>query len=218
MIRVDAVVFDMDGLMFDTEKLWLDAVIKTNEEYGYDVSPELIIECMGLRKDKIDIKLKESMGETFDPVKFREINKIFMKKQVEENGLKMKKGLIELLEFLKTKQVKIAVASSSSMERINQRFNEAGLSKNYFDYIIGGDMVTEPKPNPQIYLNACKILGVEPEFAIALEDSESGLLSAYNAGMKVVWIPDLKMPSIEVQNKVYKKFDNLAEVISLFDD
>lgn len=217
MERIDAVVFDMDGLMFDTERLWLDAAIKTNEVYGYDVPPSLIIECMGLRKDKIDIKLKECMGEEFDPIKYRELNKIFMKKDVDENGLKIKKGLIELLEFLKSKNIKMAVASSSSNEKIDQRFSEAGLSKEYFDYIIGGDKVTEPKPNPQIYLNACDVLGVEPKYAIALEDSELGLMSAYNAGMKAVWIPDLKKPSDEVLKLIYKKFDSLAEVISLFE-
>ena len=125
MERIDAVVFDMDGLMFETEKLWLDATIKTNEVYGYDVPPELIISCMGLRKDKIDIRMKEALGQDFDPVRYRELNKIFMKKDVEENGLKKKKGLIDLLDFLKTKNVKIAVASSSSMERIINRFKVA---------------------------------------------------------------------------------------------
>lgn len=217
MERIDAVVFDMDGLMFETEKLWLDATIKTNEVYGYDVPPELIISCMGLRKDKIDIRMKEALGQDFDPVRYRELNKIFMKKDVEENGLKKKKGLIDLLDFLKTKNVKIAVASSSSMERIINRFKEANLSADYFDYIIGGDMVVEPKPSPQIYLNACKVLGIEPKYAIALEDSESGIKSAHAAGMKAILIPDLKPASKEVEALAYKKYDNLAEVKALFE-
>ncbi len=219
MKNIKAVIFDMDGLMFDTEKLWLDGVVKTNEVYGYNVPPELIIECMGNRKDKIDLMLKQAMGENFDPVEFRRLNKIFMKEQVEKFGLGIKKGLIELLEFLKTQNVKLAIASSSSMQKIQQRFVDAKLPPKYigcFDYIIGGDMVTNPKPDPQVYLVACEKLNVNPKDAIALEDSDNGIKSAYYAGVKPVLIPDIKKPSEEVKKMAFKQFKSLDEVISLF--
>lgn len=217
MDKIEAVVFDMDGLMFDTEKLWLDGVAKTNEVYGYNVPLELIVSCMGLRVDKIDIKLKENLGEDFDTAKFRELNKKFMQEDVETNGLRKKKGLIELLEFLKSRGIKMAVASSSRNAKIDQRFSQADLSKDYFSVIVGGDEVTNSKPDPQIYLIACEKLGVDPKNSIALEDSESGIMSAYNAGMKPILIPDLKIPSDEVKNKAFKVFESLDEVISLFD-
>ena len=86
MENIEAVVFDMDGLMFDTEKLWLDAVKKTNEMYGYNVPLELIIECMGKRKDLIDLKLKEELGENFDTDKFLKLNRKFMDEDVALNG------------------------------------------------------------------------------------------------------------------------------------
>lgn len=215
MKNIEAVIFDMDGLMFETEKLWLDAVKKTNEVYGYNVPLELIIECMGKRKDLIDLKLKEELGENFDPVKFRNLNKKFMDEDVATNGLKIKKGLTELISFLKSKNIKIAIASSSSFEKIHTRFRQANLDINEFDYIIGGDMVTAPKPNPQIYLKSCEVLNVNPKNAIALEDSDSGIKSAVSAGMKAILIPDIKEPSEEILKIAYKKLDNLLQVIEL---
>ncbi len=216
MNEIKAVIFDMDGLMFDTEKLWLDGVIKTNEVYGYNVPPELIIKCMGNRQDKIDIMLKEAMGDDFDPAEFRRLNKIFMKEQVETIGLGIKKGLMELLEFLKTQDVKLAVASSSAMNRIEERFSQAKLSTDYFDFIIGGDKVERPKPDPQIYQIACEVLGVKPDEAIALEDSDNGIRSALHAGVRPILIPDLKEPSDEVKEMAYRKYDSLDQVIELF--
>ena len=215
MNKIEAVVFDMDGLMFDTEKLWLDSVIKTNEVYGYKVPAEVVIECMGRRKDFINQRFKEVMGQDFDTDEFRRLNKIFATEDVKENGLKIKKGLIELLEFLKSKNIKIALASSSKIDKIKQRFQEANLSMDYFEYIIGGDMVTNPKPDPMIYIKSCEVLGVKPENAIALEDSEYGIISAYKAGMKPILIPDIKCPSDEVVELAYKKLDDLSQVIDV---
>ena len=216
MDNIEAVVFDMDGLMFDTEKLWLDSVIKTNEVYKYKVPTSLIIECMGKRKDAIDAKLKEEMGEGFDPDEFRRLKKKFMAQEVLENGLQIKKGLKELISFLKSKNIKIAIASSSSFEKIHTRFGEANLDIKVFDYIIGGDMVTIPKPDSQIYLKSCEVLNVKPENAIALEDSDSGIKAAASAGMKAILIPDIKEPSEETVRLAYKKLDNLLEVIDLW--
>lgn len=216
MNNIEAVVFDMDGLMFETEKLWLDSVIKTNEIYKYKVPTSLIIECMGKRKDAIDATLKEAMGEGFDPNEFRTLNKKFMEQDVLENGLQMKKGLKELISFLKSKNIKIAIASSSSFEKIHTRFKQANLDIEVFDYIIGGDMVTIPKPDPQIYLKSCEVLNVKPENAIALEDSDSGIKAAASAGMKAILIPDIKEPSSETIHLAYQKLDNLLQVIDLF--
>ena len=218
MKDIKAAVFDMDGLMFDTEKLWLDSVMKTNEVYGYNVPMDLAMECVGKRKDYTKLRLKEVLGDDFDADKFRELNVRFMEEDVKKNGLKIKKGLAELLEYLMVNGIKVAIASSSSNDEIKNRFKEANMSLIYFDSIIGGELVSEPKPHPQIYLKSCEALNVKPEEAIALEDSEYGIIAASKAGMKVILIPDVKMPSEETQKLVYRKFDNLLEVISLFEE
>ncbi|NLC48390.1 MAG: HAD family phosphatase [Tenericutes bacterium] len=216
MKEIKAVVFDMDGLMFDTEKLWLESVIKTNEEYGYNVPFDTAVECVGKRKDYTKSKLKEVLGENFDADKFRELNVMFMNEDVNKNGLRVKKGLTELLEFLYEKNIKIAIASSSSNKEIEKRLKEANISLKYFDSIIGGYLVSKPKPDPEIYLKSCEILNVNPKNALALEDSEYGVISASKAGMKVILIPDIKLPSKEIQNLAYKTLNNLLEVIDLF--
>ena len=215
---IKAVVFDMDGLMFDTERLWLDAVKKTNEVYGYNVPESLIIECMGKRKDKIDETLVQSLGSDFDPQRFRELNKIFMNEEVEKNGLKKKKGLDELLAYLKRKKYKIGIASSSKAEKVKKRFEQSNLSPEFFDVIISGDMVTESKPNPDVYLLACEKLNVKPSEAIALEDSENGLLSAISAGLKTIWVPDIKIPSDLVLDKTFAKIESLDKLIDLLEN
>lgn len=217
-MEIKAVIFDMDGLMFDTEKLWLDSVIMTNKVYGYSVPEELVISCIGLRKDKIDAVFKENFGQDFDTDEFRRLNKLFMKKDVEENGLRTKKGLNELLEYLKTNGYKIGIASSSKMERVEERFVQSGLSNEPFEVIISGDMVDEPKPCGDVYRMCCEKLDVSPSEAIALEDSESGLLSAIDAGVRVIWIPDIKMPSEDVLKKAYKKLDSLDKVIDVLEE
>lgn len=215
MNNIEAVVFDMDGLMFDTEKLWIDSVKRTNEECGYNVPIEVAMECIGKRADYVDQKFIEVMGENFDPTEFRRLNRIFMDEDVNNNGLRIKKGLVELITFLKENNIKIAIASSTRLEKIHKRFEQANLDINLFDSVIGGDMVTDPKPNPQIYLKSCEVLNVAPENAIALEDSDYGILSASSAGMKAILVPDIKQNSDEVINLAYTKVDNLLEVIDL---
>lgn len=217
-MSIKAIIFDMDGLMFDTEKLWLNSVVMTNKFHGYSVSESLIIECMGKRQDKIDQILKERLGQNFDTEEFRKLNKFYMKKEVEETGLKIKNGLKELVEYLQKEGYKLAIASSSKMERVNERFKQSGFSSEPFHVIVSGDMVKEPKPNPEIYLKCLKKLNIKADEAIALEDSESGLLSAINAGIKAVLIPDLKLPSKEVLKLIYKKLNNLTEVITLLEN
>ena len=214
---IKAVIFDMDGLMFDTERLWLDSVKETNRVYGYNVPESLIIDCMGKRADKIDEKLKEQLGQDFDTAKFREYNDFFMDKDVAEHGLRIKKGLKELIAYLKQNGIKMAVASSSKMKKVDKRFRQAGMGTEDFEVIISGDMINNPKPHPEIYEKACALLNVTPAETISLEDSQNGLLSAINAGVRAVWVPDIKIPSQEVLDKVYKKLNSLDEMINFLE-
>ncbi len=214
-MKIKAVIFDMDGLMFDTERLWLDSVIMTNKVYGYNVSEQLVINCMGKRRDMIDEIFKSEYGENFDTAEFRRLNKMFMAEDVKQNGLRKKKGLDELLHYLKGHGYKIGLASSSKKERVEERFSQASVSLKFFDVIVSGDMVENPKPYPDIYLKCCEKLSITPSEAIALEDSESGLCSAIEAGVKAVLIPDLKLPSEETINKIFAKLNSLDEVIKL---
>ena len=216
MDKIEAVVFDMDGLMFDTERIWVDSVMKTNKEYNTNITKEFLLDCMGLKNSAITERFKEILPSNIDVAEFRNQNSYYVHKEIDEHGPGVKKGLFELLEFLKAHNIKMGVATSSYSAKIDKSFSMAGLSKDYFKVIICGDQLTESKPHPQIYLMACEMLGVNPKNAIALEDSANGLLSAYRAGMKPVFIKDMKEHGKEILDLVYKRFDNLSQVISLF--
>lgn len=210
--RIEAVVFDMDGLILDSENLWQKSVVMTNKYEHTNVPLTLINECIGLRNSDIDIKLKEVMGNDFDTDKFRELNRYYMNKDIEENGLKVKDGFFELINFLKNKHIKIAVASSSSIDTIKKRFAASKIDTNIFDFLVGGDMVKNSKPDPEIYLKACKLLNVRPEFTLALEDSNNGIISAFRAGLKPILIPDIVVNSEYVKSISFKILNNMQEV------
>lgn len=218
MEEIEAIVFDMDGVMFDTEKLWVNSVIKTNEEYGFNMSIDVVLDCIGKRNDFIDKQFKEVMGKDFDTNKFRELNIKYMEKEIETNGMPIKKGLIELLEYSKSKNIKLAIDSSSTFDKIKKNLEKANISIKIFDYVIGGNMVTKPKPDPQIYSISCGFLKADPKKTLALEDSNYGIISATGAGMKAILINDLQIPTDETLKISYKVLDSLYDVISLLEN
>lgn len=127
------------------------------------------------------------------------------------NKVPVKKGLCILLEYLKDNGYKLAVASSSPSWEVEKHLKDAKVF-GYFDVIVCGDMVDKSKPEPEIYLKACELLGELPEECYALEDSKNGLLSAYRAGCKPIMVPDLWQPDEEIERILYKKFVDLEEV------
>lgn len=215
---IEAVVFDMDGLIFDTERLWHDSVVETNKYHNTNVPLDLVRECTGLRNDDIDIKLKSAMGEEFDTDQFREWNRYYMEKDIQENNLKVKKGFLELIDYLQNNNIKFAIASSSEKREIEKRFMQAKLDINVFNYVIGGEMVSKAKPDPEIYIRACEMLGVNPDNAIALEDSNNGIISAYQAGMKPILIPDITINTDYVKSIAYRVLEDLSCVIDVIEE
>lgn len=218
MNKIEAVIFDMDGLMIDTESLFLNSCLKTNEVYGFKVPKELIIECIGKRKDKTIQLFKQVMGPDFDVNYYFDLSREFKRQEIEDNGIKVKKGLFELLDYLKQNNIKMAVASSTNMDGIMNRLATCGIDTSQFTSIISGDMVDKPKPDPEVYLKSCEILGINPENAIALEDSDYGIKAAHLAGTYAVLIPDLKEVTDEMRKDAYVVLKDLSEVINLIEN
>lgn len=218
MNNIKAVVFDMDGLMIDTERLWVESVLEAGKQLNYQIEENYIITIAGLRKDLYDAKLQQYLGEVCDIAKVREVaNNIFAGK-FDKGELKPKKGVKELISYLKEKGLILAIASSSEKSEVIHRLQLVGIKAEFFDNIIGGDMVKKAKPDPEIYEMSCQVLGIEPKFVLALEDSEFGVEAAGRAGLVPIHIPDLK-PSTEHSRKyAYKTFENLFEVIDLFEN
>lgn len=211
-----AVVFDMDGVIFDSERLVIDCWIPVAEKYNIPNIKEACYECMGINAALTREKMKKRYGQDFPYDAYKaEMSALFFEK-AKDGNLPKKPGVFELLDYLKEKQVKVALASSTRREVVLRELTEGGLVE-YFDEIICGDMVSKSKPDPEIFLKACEALSVEPSDAFAIEDSYNGIRSAHAAGMKPIMVPDLAMPTPEMEELAFVIQDSLGAVQAFFE-
>jgi len=217
-MKIEAVIFDMDGLMLDTEDLTAHLIKNTLEEYGYKF-PDFIEwfyqNGVGVGRVNIIVKLKEMLKVDVDFDSFWERFSVCRRAYIKEHGVEAKPGLFELLDYCKANNLKMAIASSSALSSIKTKCEGAGLPLSYFSSIISSDHVSENKPNPQVYHAACISLGVSPDKALALEDSDAGVESAYRAGLKVILIPDKKKNSPQAVKMAYRTVKTLKDVIPI---
>lgn len=187
----EAVVFDMDGVMFDSERIVQYSFNKAGEEMGYGLlGDENICFTLGMNRAGRKAYFKEKYGQDFPYDAFQERYSEIYKEYVKRNGLPVKPGLYEILEVLEKKGIPAAVATSSSRENALENLRRAGVLKK-FRAVITGDMVKEAKPDPEIYQKACDCLDTEPCRAMALEDAPKGIIAAKRAGMYAVFVPDI---------------------------
>lgn len=192
----ELVIFDMDGLIFDSERLFMREMNNVMKNYGYSITEEQYVSLLGLCDGMLISKMKEMFGDDYP---FKEISSKTREKTTlcAKNGeLKIKDGIIELLKFFKEHNVPCTVASSTYAVHVKKYLEISGID-SYFKDITGGDSVKRSKPEPDIFLIACKKFGIKPENALVLEDSENGITAAYRAGIPVVCIPDMKYPDEE---------------------
>lgn len=213
-MKIDAVIFDMDGLMIDTEKLLNRYWIQAANENGYPMTMEHVLQIRSLASKYAIPKLKSMLGEDFDYATVRKRRMELMAEHVEKYGIEKKKGLDELLDFLKKRQYRLAVATATDMERTRNYLTKIG-KLDYFDKIVCGSMVENGKPEPDIYLAAAAALGIPAKKCMALEDSPNGILSAYRAGCIPVMVPDLDLPDEETKKLLFAQVFDLSEVCKL---
>lgn len=206
-----AVVFDMDGLMFDTERVFVKAWDYAGEKMGLGKTGYMVLKTLGVNVNASKQIWIEEFGDRYNEEDLRKYSKEFINDYYSKNKVPIKKGLYVLLDYLRENGYKLAVASSTKRSEVEQHLKNAGVF-DYFEAVICGDMVEKSKPEPEIYLKACEALGVEPTEALALEDSRNGLLSAYRAGMKVIMVPDLWEADEEVKGFLWKMCNDLEEV------
>ncbi len=209
---IKAVIFDMDGLMIDTEVVNYQYFGGFYKEMGYSLSQEDYYTCFTGRP--IDMALdmvKEKTGLTYnnkDFFAYLEKNKERWLNQI----VPLKAGLNELLDYLKDNHYKIAMATSSGLDRVHRLFMTYDTLK-YFDVIVCGPDVKRGKPAPDIFLKACELLNIDPKDALVLEDSEAGIEAAYNAQIRVICIPDLKEPDDYHHQMLQSQLSSLNDVI-----
>lgn len=212
---IKGAVFDMDGLMFDTEKLVYQAWQRVMDSNGYDYDFEIYKKTVGRRTAETRKFYEELYGGEFDYQRLRSEANVFFRDDIETNGVPLKKGLVNILEYLKNHNMKIALATSTSSTTAMGLLEKANV-KQYFDRFVCGNMVKNGKPHPEVFLTAAKELCLKPESCIALEDSINGIKSAYNAGMKPLMVPDLLEPTEEIKPMLFALCKDLDEAIEYF--
>ena len=215
MDKIEAVIFDMDGLLIDTETISFNCFKKVFSDHGYSMNREYYTSLIGRNTKGIKEAILKEYGEDFkfDDIYSKKVKA--MTDYVESNGVLLKKGALELIEYLDKNKYKIIVATSTKRERAEKLLTMVKI-KDYFQEIICGDEVINSKPNPEIFLKAAKKLGVEPEACVVLEDSAVGIEAAHKAGMKGINVPDMKTPDDYIKGKAYRIEENLLDVLEYF--
>lgn len=206
-----AYIFDMDGLMFDTERVFVGAWDYAGEKMGLGKAGYMCMKTLGMNTPACEQAWRDEFGEDVDIAALWAYSKEYLDDYYSRYAVTVKKGLYDLLTYLQRKGYKLAVASSTKREKVERHLKSTNV-RQYFDAVIAGDMVEKSKPEPDIYLKAAAALGVKPEECYALEDSRNGLLSAHRAGCKAIMVPDLWQPDDTVKQFILGPFGDLLQV------
>lgn len=210
-MKLKKAIFDMDGLIFDSERLFMEHLGKVMAERGYELTKEIYVESLGMGPKSIEKYMTGIYGKDYPVYEVGQLARERMKEQA-LRGLPIKRGILELLEFLKENNIECVVASSTETRFVEKYIEGAGLKK-YFTSMIGGEQVKDSKPNPDIFLRA---LGdTEKSAAVVFEDSENGVRAAINAGIDVICIPDMKRPAKELEEKSIACIDDAKGAIEV---
>ena len=207
---VAGVVFDMDGLLIDTEAVWRDVQMAEAEAQGLDLPLEVVLSLIGRRWQANRRTLQDHFGPDFDVEAYVQAT-VRRHAAVCRSGIAIKAGVIELLDLLDALGLPRALCTSSDREVVELRLGPNGLLQR-FDAVVSNEDCTMGKPHPEPYLNAARALGLDPSACLALEDSHSGVRSAHAAGMMTVMVPDLLPATAEIEGLCVAVVESLHQV------
>ena len=210
LMNFQAAIFDMDGLLLDTERLCMRVFKQSCHNVQLPFYEDIYLSIIGRNSKGIEEILRSAYGNELD--KLHADWRVNYDAIVKNQPIPIKKGVIPLLEWLQANKVRTAVATSTQKDVALVKLKLAGLDC-YFDNITCGCEVTQGKPNPEIYLLAAQRLGVKPQCCLAFEDSNNGVKSAVAANMVTYQIPDLITPSEEIISLGVKIRDSLGDVL-----
>jgi HAD superfamily hydrolase (TIGR01509 family) len=211
------VIFDMDGLLLDTERIAKIAWQEAAQLAGHEMSDAVFASLIGRRETDAIGLLRAAFGPDFD---FHESNSrcnAIYNEYIAKHGLPLKPGVHEILGDLSAQKVPLAVATSTQNPLARVRLEQAGLL-GYFSVLVAGNEITHGKPSPDIYLEAVCRLGIDAATSFALEDSPAGVRSAHEAGLKVIMVPDLVAPTPEITALTTAVVKSLHGARALFHD
>jgi len=209
-MTLTAIIFDMDGLMLDSERIAQQAWQQAGAAQGYEIPTEVYLQAVGRTKQDTEATFKQALGQDF-PFETLYDHKQQLVDQIIAQGIPTKPGLFELLDLIDQWGLQKAVATSTARPIATKKLSSSGLLGR-FETIVCGDEIPNGKPAPDIFLTAAGLLNVPPAQCMVLEDSEAGIQAAHAAGMKPVMVPDLKQPSAEVAALAYSVSSSLLAI------
>ena len=213
---IRGVLFDMDGLVLNSEILYSRFWREAAACFGYTMSYEQSLKMRALNTQLGTDMIHSFFGENADYHTIRNMRIKLMDAYITQNGVDVKPGIFELLAYLQAKGIRTAITSASPLPRILSHLSRHGLDVA-FDQLCSGHDMPNGKPAPDIYLHGAKVLGLNPEECLALEDAPAGILSAYRAGCLPVMIPDLDQPNEETKALLYAKAESLLDIIDIIE-
>ena len=212
--RPAGAIFDMDGLMLDTERPLIPGFVQAGKTLGWDISIEMATRTVGISMGRIREMLKEEYGPEFPLDDFhRELSKITT--ETFQNGIAHKPGLTALLDHFSSMGIPMIVATSANRKRAFWKLEIAGILER-FTAVITRDDVANGKPAPDIFLLAASTMGFKPSACVGFEDSPAGLQGLHAAGIRSVFVKDIVEPSEEILSRVWRRCEDLTEAVKLF--
>ena len=207
-------IFDMDGVLVDSEKLYLRFWQEACEAYGFSLSYEQALSLRSNSPEAAKPKFLKWFGEGADYFAIRELRRKLMAEYIDRNGVALKQDVEQVLRVLREKRIKLAVATASPMKRARHYLEPHGIF-SLFDAVISGNDLIRSKPAPDIYIAAAKELGLSPHECIAVEDSPAGIISAKTAGCFTVMVPDLSPPDEYIMPSIDYLAVTISDILSL---
>ena len=211
-MTVKAVLFDMDGVIFDSERAVVDSWVVVADEEGIPDIESFCVKALGINAAATRELWFSIYGDKYPYDEFNQRRRDIFRERFDAGLVAIKPGVIELLKYLKENGIKTAVASSTSSASVIHEIKAAGLY-DYFDEIVCGDMIEHSKPAPDIWLKAMDLLGVRPADSAAIEDSFNGVKSAKAAGLYTFMVPDMVEPDDEMRSLADIILPSLNEVL-----
>jgi len=214
-MTIDAAIFDLDGLLLDTERYSERAFHRTTSDYGLGNQTDLFLSLVGTNEDFHNDRLSQALGHLIDPRAFRRDWIAYFHQSMEDEPVPLLPGVQEMLNWLNAENITCAVATSSTTPNGERKLKHAGI-REFFHTVTCGDQVSKSKPHPDIYLKAAESIGADLSRSIALEDSPNGVKAAHAAGLHVIQVPNLVQPSpdlLELGHRVCSSMHHVLELV-----